>query len=102
MMEVKEISTCMGVSGRGGAYLRAWEFLFKGGAVIGSGSISQVKPEDKMATDLQNGDIIVLLPAILFRQVIWWSGPFLGSYHREGVIWFLFERILFCCSFIHM
>jgi hypothetical protein len=37
------------------------EFLLKGGAVIGNGSISQeVRPEDKMATDLQNGDTIVL------------------------------------------
>jgi hypothetical protein len=36
------------------------EFLFKDGAVTGNGSISQVRPEDKMATDLQNGDIIVL------------------------------------------
>jgi hypothetical protein len=32
-------------------------FCFK---VIVGGSISQVRPEDKMATDLQNGDIIVL------------------------------------------
>jgi hypothetical protein len=37
------------------------EFLFKGGAVVGNGSISQVRPEDKMAADLQNGGIIVLL-----------------------------------------
>jgi hypothetical protein len=37
-----------------------WEFLFKGRVVIGNGSISQVRPEDKMATNLQNGDIIVL------------------------------------------
>jgi hypothetical protein len=48
------------VSGRGGACLRAQEFLFKVGAVIGDSSISQVRPEDKMATDSQNGDIIVL------------------------------------------
>jgi hypothetical protein len=25
--------------------------------------------------------------------VVWWSGPVLGSYHLEGVIWFLFKRI---------
>jgi hypothetical protein len=31
-----------------------------GRAVIGGGSISQVRPEDKLAADLQNGDIIVL------------------------------------------
>jgi hypothetical protein len=37
-----------------------WEFLFNGRTVVGSGSISQVRPEDKMAADLQNGDIIVL------------------------------------------
>jgi hypothetical protein len=41
-----------------------WEFLFKGRAVIGNGSISQVRPEDKMAADLQNGDIIVLSKTI--------------------------------------
>jgi hypothetical protein len=35
-------------------------FCFEGGAVVGNGSISQVRPEDKMATDLQNGDIITL------------------------------------------
>jgi hypothetical protein len=49
-MEVKEVSACMGVSGRHGVCLRAWEFLFKSGAVIGSGSVSQVRPEDKMVT----------------------------------------------------
>jgi hypothetical protein len=58
--EVKEVSTCAGVSGRGRASLGVGEFLFKDGAVIGNGSISQVRPEDKMATNLQNGDIIVL------------------------------------------
>jgi hypothetical protein len=36
------------------------EFLFKFGDVVGGGSISQVRPEGKMATNLQNGDIIVL------------------------------------------
>jgi hypothetical protein len=30
----------------------------KGGAVVGGGSSSQVRPEDKMAADLQNGNII--------------------------------------------
>jgi hypothetical protein len=34
--------------------------FFLGRAVIGGGSISQVRPEDKLAADLQNGDIIVL------------------------------------------
>jgi hypothetical protein len=29
----------------------------------------------------------------LVRKVVWWSGPVLGSYHLEGVIWFLFDRI---------
>jgi hypothetical protein len=29
--------------------------------------------------------------AILVRQVVWSS---FGSYHLEGIIWFLFERIL--------
>jgi hypothetical protein len=50
----------VGVSGRGGACLGVREFLFKGRAVIANDSISQVRPKDKMATDLQNGDIIVL------------------------------------------
>jgi hypothetical protein len=50
----------VGVSSRDGACLRAWEFLFKGGAVVRGGSISQVRPEDKMATNSQNGDITVL------------------------------------------
>jgi hypothetical protein len=27
------------------------------------------------------------------RQVVWWSGPDLGSYHLEEVIWLLFEKI---------
>jgi hypothetical protein len=37
----------------GGACLGAWEILLKGMAVIGNGSIFQeVRPEDKMATDL--------------------------------------------------
>jgi hypothetical protein len=37
------------------------EILLKGGAVIGDGSIFQeVRPEDKMATNLKNGGIIVL------------------------------------------
>jgi hypothetical protein len=42
----KEVSACMGVSGRGGACLRV--------------GVSQVRSEDKMATGLQDGDIIVL------------------------------------------
>jgi hypothetical protein len=29
--------------------------------------------------------------AVVVRQVVWCS---FGSYHLEGVIWFLFERIL--------
>jgi hypothetical protein len=67
--EVKEVSTCAGVSGRGRACLGAGEFLFKGRTVIGNGSISQVRPEDKMATDLQNGDIIVLsFPHFFFNN----------------------------------
>jgi hypothetical protein len=40
------------------------EFLLKGGAVIGGGSISPVRPEDKMATGSQNGNIITLLKRI--------------------------------------
>jgi hypothetical protein len=36
------------------------EFLFKGGAMVGVGSISHVRPEDKMAGNSENGDIIVL------------------------------------------
>jgi hypothetical protein len=55
-----EVSTCAGISGRGGACLRAWEFLFKVGVVIGIDSISKVRPEDKMSANLQNGGIIVL------------------------------------------
>jgi hypothetical protein len=40
--------------------LRAWEFLLRV-ELPGAGSISQeVRPEDKMATDSQNGDIITL------------------------------------------
>jgi hypothetical protein len=67
--EVKEVNACTGVSGRGKACLGAWEFLFKGGAVIGNGSISQVRPEDEMATNLQNGDIIVLsFPHFFFNN----------------------------------
>jgi hypothetical protein len=31
---------------------------------------------------------------VFVRQVVWWSGPVLGSYHLDGVIWLLFERIL--------
>jgi hypothetical protein len=50
----------MGVSGRDRACLGAQEFLFKGTAIIGNGSISKARPEDKMATDLQNGNIIIL------------------------------------------
>jgi hypothetical protein len=54
------------VSGRGGACLVAGEFLFEGGAVTGNDSISQMRHEDKMATDLQNGDIIVLSFPVFF------------------------------------
>jgi hypothetical protein len=32
--------------------------LFKGGAVIGNGPISQVRPEDKMAADLQMATLL--------------------------------------------
>jgi hypothetical protein len=39
----------VGVSGRGGAVL-TWGNLFKGGVSLG---VSQVRSEDKMATDLQ-------------------------------------------------
>jgi hypothetical protein len=38
----------------------AQKFLFNEGDVIENGSISQVRPDDKMATDIQNGGIIVL------------------------------------------
>jgi hypothetical protein len=49
----------------GGACLGVWEFLFKVGDVVGGSSISQVRPEDKMATNSQNGEIIVLSETIL-------------------------------------
>jgi hypothetical protein len=63
-----EFSTCVGISSKGEGCLGAQEFLFKGRAVIGNGSISQVRPEDKIAADLQNGDIIVLSPSITKRN----------------------------------
>jgi hypothetical protein len=49
--------------------LECRNFCFEGGAVVGNGSISQVRPEDKMATDLQNGDIITLsFPHFFFNN----------------------------------
>jgi hypothetical protein len=48
----------MGVSSRGRVGFGAWEFLFKGGAVIWNGSISQVRPQDKMATNLQMATLL--------------------------------------------
>jgi hypothetical protein len=49
----QEVGACTGASDGGGACLGAWEFLLKGWDVIGNGSIFQeVRPEDKMATNL--------------------------------------------------
>jgi hypothetical protein len=53
----------MGISVRGGAALEHRSFL----RLPVGGSISQeVRREDKMATDSQNGDIITLLALIIW------------------------------------
>jgi hypothetical protein len=47
--EVKEVSTCAVVSGRGGAVLEFGIFSLRVGLSL---EVSQVRAEDKMATDL--------------------------------------------------
>jgi hypothetical protein len=59
----------------GWSCLRAWEFLLRvelplGVELPGGGSTSQgVRPEDKMATDSQNGNVITLsFPHFFFNN----------------------------------
>jgi hypothetical protein len=47
--EVKEVSTCAVVSGRGGAVLESGIFCLRAGLSL---EVSQVRSEDKMTTDL--------------------------------------------------
>jgi hypothetical protein len=47
--EVKEVSTCAAVSGRGGAVLELGIFCLRVGLSL---EISQVRSKDKMAADL--------------------------------------------------
>jgi hypothetical protein len=64
--EVKEVSACVVVSVRGGAVI-VREFLLKAGLSL---VVSQVRSEDKMATDLQ-------MATLLFYQI--WQEIFVES-----------------------
>jgi hypothetical protein len=71
----------------------------EGRAVIGNGSISQVRSEDKMATKLQNGDIIVLsflcpLPSLWYQPSDSTCFTFLSFiYEKKKKRYFCFFKI---------